>query len=313
MAFDAHVNFGYGVVATAPSPATSGTTLVLQTGQGALMPAVPFNATVWPLGQLALVSTAEIVRVTTIAGDTLTITRAQEGSSARTIVVGDQVAATITAKTLQDVELLAKGGDVTGPGSAAADSLTAFSGTTGKILKDASIPLSQVARRDQTNTFAQQAVFSSTVTLNGVMASSAQPRVSAWQNGIQSLTHGWNTLKFNTNDEQVGFVHDTGATSHQFTCPSAGFYLVVVQAIVQGNVTGIRVCLLTRDGVGVAQDTRLATASFASCALAVHWMGPVTSGQVFSAQFYQDTGAALSSSMGPDRANSTWFAITRLW
>jgi len=308
MAFDQHVNFGYGVVATAPSPATSGTTLVLQTGQGALMPAVPFNGTVWAIGQLALVSTAEIVRVTTIAGDTLTITRAQEGSSARAIVVGDQFAATITAKTLQDVELLAKGGDVTGPGSAAADSLTAFSGTTGKVLKDASIPLSQVARRDQTNTFAQQAVFSSTVTLNGVMASSAQPRVAAWNNGFQSLSNGWTAVTFNTNDEQVGFVHDTGATSHQFTCPSAGFYLIVAQVFFAANATGQRYGQLLRDGTSISYMG----ASFGGQALQIHWMGPATNGQVFTLQAFQDTGGTLTSG-NTVRGVSNWFSITRLW
>ncbi len=42
--------------------------------------------------------------MTALSTDTLTITRAQEGSSARTIIVGDQIAATWTAKTLTDVE-----------------------------------------------------------------------------------------------------------------------------------------------------------------------------------------------------------------
>ncbi len=48
---------------------------------------------------------SEIVRVTAISTDTFTITRAQESTSARTIVVGDQIADTITVKTLTDVEL----------------------------------------------------------------------------------------------------------------------------------------------------------------------------------------------------------------
>lgn len=101
---DAHKNFAYSTVATAPSPASSGTSLTVQSGDGALFPAVPFNATVWPTGALPLSSNAEIVRVTNRSTDTLTITRAQESSSARSIVIGDQIAATITAKTLTDVE-----------------------------------------------------------------------------------------------------------------------------------------------------------------------------------------------------------------
>lgn len=101
---DAHTNFAYGLVATAPSPATSGTSLTLAAGVAALMPATPFNATVWPVSAISLASNSEIIRITNITGDVATIVRAQEGTSARTIVVGDQIAATITAKTLTDVE-----------------------------------------------------------------------------------------------------------------------------------------------------------------------------------------------------------------
>ena len=98
-------NFAYSTVATAPSPATSGTSLTLASGGGALMPAVPFNATVWPIGAQPLSSNAEIVTVTAISTDTLTITRAQEGTSARTIVAGDQFAATITKGLIQSLYL----------------------------------------------------------------------------------------------------------------------------------------------------------------------------------------------------------------
>lgn len=101
---DAHKNFAYSTVATAPSPATSGTSLVVATGTGTNFPAAPFNAVVCPAGAQPTLANAEIVRVTNIATDTFTITRAQEGSSARTIVVGDQIFCAITAKTLTDVE-----------------------------------------------------------------------------------------------------------------------------------------------------------------------------------------------------------------
>lgn len=101
---DSHANFSYSTVATAPSPASSGTSLVVAAGDGAKFPAVPFNATIWPTGAIPLTTNAEVVRVTTVSTDTLTIVRAQEGSSARTVVVGDQIAATITTKTLTDAE-----------------------------------------------------------------------------------------------------------------------------------------------------------------------------------------------------------------
>lgn len=101
---DAHKNLAVSTVATAPSPATSGTSLIVAAGQGARFPAAPFNATIWPAGSTPDPSNAEIVRVTAVSTDTLTITRAQEGSSARTVVVGDQITATVTAKTLTDIE-----------------------------------------------------------------------------------------------------------------------------------------------------------------------------------------------------------------
>lgn len=101
---DAHNNFAYSLVATAPVPAASGTSLVVTAGQGALFPTPPFNVTVWPTGTMPLSTNAEIVRVTVKVGDTFTIVRTQESTSARTIVVGDQIAETITAKTLTDVE-----------------------------------------------------------------------------------------------------------------------------------------------------------------------------------------------------------------
>lgn len=106
MAVDAHANFAYSTVATAPSPATSGTSLVVHSGDGALFPAAPFNAVVWPTGSsVAPISSAgEIVRVTNVSTDTLTITRTQESSTNRSIVVGDQIAASVTKKTLTDIE-----------------------------------------------------------------------------------------------------------------------------------------------------------------------------------------------------------------
>jgi len=101
---DAVLNFPYSTVATAPSPATSGTSLVVAAGHGVRFPAVPFQLSIWPAGGTPTPTTAEIVTVTLVSTDTLTIVRAQENTVARSVVVGDQVAATITAKTLNDLD-----------------------------------------------------------------------------------------------------------------------------------------------------------------------------------------------------------------
>jgi len=104
MAFDTHKIFAYSTVASAPSPTSSGTSLEVASGDGALFPAPPFNCTVWPAGTTPRISNAEIVRVTGKTGDVFTIARTQEGSSARSIIAGDQIAQSITPKSLTDIE-----------------------------------------------------------------------------------------------------------------------------------------------------------------------------------------------------------------
>jgi len=104
MPVDLHKNFAYSLVATAPVPATSGTSLIVTAADGVKFPTPPFNCTVWATGAQPLTTNAEIIRVTGISTDTFTIVRAQEGTTARTVVVGDQIAATITNKTLTDIE-----------------------------------------------------------------------------------------------------------------------------------------------------------------------------------------------------------------
>ncbi|MDX9739466.1 MAG: hypothetical protein RBT33_03905 [Candidatus Dojkabacteria bacterium] len=95
-------NFTISTVVTAPSPATTGTSLVVASGDGALF-AVNEPAIVFPVNNQPLVANAEIVMVTNVATDTLTITRTQESTSARTIVVGDIIIQGITAKDWNDL------------------------------------------------------------------------------------------------------------------------------------------------------------------------------------------------------------------
>lgn len=104
MPFDSHSNFGYSVVVSAPAPADSGTSLTVDAGQGALFPAAPFNCSVWPASVQPLASNAEIVRVTAVVGDTLTIVRAQEGTAAVAIAAGFQIANTTSVKVFTDIE-----------------------------------------------------------------------------------------------------------------------------------------------------------------------------------------------------------------
>lgn len=104
MSFDQHFNFGFSTVAVAPVPAASGLALTVASA-ATFTGAPPFNCTVWPANARALATNSEIVRVTAIVGDVFTIERdAEPGGITRTILVGDQIAATITAKSLDDIE-----------------------------------------------------------------------------------------------------------------------------------------------------------------------------------------------------------------
>jgi hypothetical protein len=139
MAFDAHANLAVSTVTTAPSPASSGTTLSVGTGEGARFPAAPFNCTVWPANTLPTPANAEIIRVTSKgAGDNWTIVRETEiVGTARSILVGDYIAATITKKTLTDLEDVAPvyGTFTPGIGGSGGQSGQAYSIQVGSYVK----------------------------------------------------------------------------------------------------------------------------------------------------------------------------------
>lgn len=115
--YDLHKNFAASTVATAPSPATSGLSLTVASGEGARFPTPPFNLVAFPTTATyaTMAAVAEIVRVTAIAGDVLTIPaggRAQEGTTAKSIAVGWNVGGAVTLKAYSDIELI---GESAGP------------------------------------------------------------------------------------------------------------------------------------------------------------------------------------------------------
>ena len=126
---DALKNFAYSLVATAPSPATSGTSLVVTAGQGTYFPATPFDATIWPSGVQPTNTNAEIVRVTNVSTDTFTITRAQYGTTAQSIAVGYQIAQTVDANLLNQLAPLS-GATFTGEVVAPDFKITGLTGAT---------------------------------------------------------------------------------------------------------------------------------------------------------------------------------------
>lgn len=120
-------DFATGTVLTAPSPATSGTSLVLNSGEGARMPATPFMATAHPDGSFPTLDNAEKILVTNVSTDTLTITRAQGSTTAKSIATTWRISAAIFEE------------DIAVPPSTTVDNeIVLFSGTDGRTLKRAS-------------------------------------------------------------------------------------------------------------------------------------------------------------------------------
>lgn len=107
MSFDPHANFAKSAIATPPSPATSGTTLTLTTGDVAAQHfpiSGSFNAVVWPAGAQPTWANAEIVRMTWNTGDQFNIVRSQESTSARVIIATDQIMLSDNVKIFTDIE-----------------------------------------------------------------------------------------------------------------------------------------------------------------------------------------------------------------
>ena len=126
-------NFAYSTVATAPSPALSGTSLIVQPGDGTKLSVG--NAIAWPANVQPSVANAEIVRITVVATDTLTITRTQESSTNQSIAIGWQIQQGVTAGLLAQYTALSAtpGGDLAGAGSTYATPALAAVGTAATV------------------------------------------------------------------------------------------------------------------------------------------------------------------------------------
>ena len=98
-------NLANGILAA--NITSSATSMTLEAGYGSAMPAVPFSLTITPPGQLSTMGNSEIVTVTARTSDTLTITRAQKGTSAKAFNAGAVVSNSIYADdklTIDDID-----------------------------------------------------------------------------------------------------------------------------------------------------------------------------------------------------------------
>jgi len=114
MPLDNAKNFARATVSTGYNAAA--TSIVLTTGHGARLPAAPFNATWWNSSDYLVPDddpNVELVRVTAKATDTLTITRAQESTTASTKNTSGKtytMLAGLTAKVINE-DVVSRSGD----------------------------------------------------------------------------------------------------------------------------------------------------------------------------------------------------------
>lgn len=100
--FDTHKNFAIGTIHTAPENAGD-TSFVLEPGFADQF-AANMPVTICPPRVQPTRDNSEIGYLTAVAGDTLTILRAQEDSIAMQVKTGWQVIGSVTAKTITDIE-----------------------------------------------------------------------------------------------------------------------------------------------------------------------------------------------------------------
>lgn len=97
-------DFATSVVATAPSPADSGTSLVVTAGHGARFPAAPFYVTVHPPSELPTLDNAEKLLVTDKSTDTFTITRGEDDTVPMAIEAGWRISNSLYLNDLPTVD-----------------------------------------------------------------------------------------------------------------------------------------------------------------------------------------------------------------
>lgn len=101
--FDTHANLAASLIVTVPQDALNGILFNVSAGDGELFaPSMP--VTLCPPGVMPTFDNAEIGYISEVVGDRLTILRRQEDSTGKAIEPGWVIAATVTKKSLTDIE-----------------------------------------------------------------------------------------------------------------------------------------------------------------------------------------------------------------
>ena len=237
------IKFSNNATATlAASISTSSTSLTVTTGQGALFPALAtgdyFYATLTDSS-----NNLEIVKVTARSGDTLTATRAQEGTTARAYAAADKLELRVTAAGLNNF--------------VDSDGANTFAGTN---TFNGNIASSGTNTFSGANTFSDANTFSSTVNFTGPAASTTFTNIPTFTNGILPILNGGTGSSTATGSGQLVL-----ATSPTIATPTISTYGYIKTLFETATITASAPTATTHFNVAtqaVQYYTSNATANF---------------------------------------------------
>lgn len=216
-------DFATSTVLTAPSPADSGTSLVVQSGHGARFPSAPFYITAHPPSEFPTLDNAEKLLVSAKSTDTFTITRAQGDTTAKAIEAGWRISNSVfladfpatfddltdgsTNKAYTSTEKTKLSGIATGA-DVTSDAITAASAKTTPVDAD-TMPLSDSAA---SNVIKKVTWANIKATLKTYFDTLYQP-LDATLTALAGLATGANKIPYSTGTDAFGQLDLSTSTS----------------------------------------------------------------------------------------------------
>lgn len=154
-----------------------------------------------------------------------------------------------------------------------------------------------------------------TVTIGGVVTAASQIRAGAYHSTTQSLSDStWSSLSMNSEDYDVGSVHDTATNNSRMTIPSGGtgFYLVTGAVGFAASGAGVRGARIAKNGSVVGTNVTVPATGTGTTQIGVQWMGPLSAGDYVEVQGYQSSGGALNAG-NATREGGNQIQIVKLW
>jgi hypothetical protein len=146
---------------------------------------------------------------------------------------------------------------------------------------------------------------------------SGRARASAFHNTTQSLTDSTETiLNFNSEDFDVGGVHDTATNNSRMTVPAnnTGIYLAIGSAGFAPNATGFRYVVLLKNGTTkVAMTTTPSNTAGSGSIMQVSACLSLAAADYIEVIAFQSSGGPLNAGHITAREQQNSLQLLRLW